>query len=331
MFEISRYRREFNEIGCIGKGGYGKVYHVKHKLDGADYAIKKITLSSARVRRIEERGQDELDRLLMEVRTLARFDHPNIVRYYGGWLEYTMPAASGPAASSDEPQLTLHIQMSLHPLSLADFLSPQSESLSNQGFEFRHCFHPQISMRILLAILDGVQYLHSTRLIHRDLKPSNIFLSFHSSPSLSCIDLSSCQTCTHPRTPTPYLTIRIGDFGLVTEIAQPDGGASSVLASKAVGTELYRPHDSSGKLDESLDVYALGIIAVELLQRFETKMERLGRLGDARSGKFDGVVAERTVEGGDELLECIRRMICEEKERFSCREVRERIEKFLSP
>jgi serine/threonine protein kinase len=45
MFEMSRYLREFSEIGMIGKGGYGKVYHVKHRLDGSDYAVKKIILS----------------------------------------------------------------------------------------------------------------------------------------------------------------------------------------------------------------------------------------------------------------------------------------------
>jgi translation initiation factor 2-alpha kinase 3 len=45
MFEMSRYRRDFSEVDVIGKGGYGKVYRVTHKLDGSEYAVKKITLS----------------------------------------------------------------------------------------------------------------------------------------------------------------------------------------------------------------------------------------------------------------------------------------------
>jgi translation initiation factor 2-alpha kinase 3 len=49
MFELSRYRREFSEVGIIGKGGYGKVYRVKHKLDGSEYAVKKITLSKCSI------------------------------------------------------------------------------------------------------------------------------------------------------------------------------------------------------------------------------------------------------------------------------------------
>ena len=98
MFEFSRYLREFTEVGIIGQGGYGKVYHVKHKLDGSSYAIKKIGLNAGRVRRIKERGQAELDSLLNELRMLAQFDHPNIVRYFGGWLEYTMSPLLPPPA-----------------------------------------------------------------------------------------------------------------------------------------------------------------------------------------------------------------------------------------
>jgi translation initiation factor 2-alpha kinase 3 len=103
MVELSRYRRDYEEVRMIGKGGYGRVYHVKHKLDGSDYAVKKIGLSHARVRRIHERGQEELDSLLSELRMLARFDHPNIVRYFGGWLEYSVPTSLSSAASFRQP------------------------------------------------------------------------------------------------------------------------------------------------------------------------------------------------------------------------------------
>lgn len=41
----SRYETEFEELGCIGKGGYGVVYRARNLLDGQDYAIKKVKLS----------------------------------------------------------------------------------------------------------------------------------------------------------------------------------------------------------------------------------------------------------------------------------------------
>jgi alpha-tubulin suppressor-like RCC1 family protein len=42
--EESRYVKDFEEIECIGKGGFGSVYKVKNKLDDRYYAVKKIKL-----------------------------------------------------------------------------------------------------------------------------------------------------------------------------------------------------------------------------------------------------------------------------------------------
>ena len=67
---------------------------VKHRLDGRNYAVKKVPLSQARIDRIRERGHNELDEVLKEIRTLARLDHPNIVRYFTGWVEWVDVAAS---------------------------------------------------------------------------------------------------------------------------------------------------------------------------------------------------------------------------------------------
>ncbi len=95
----SRYEEEFEEVEKLGKGkfnvsmlalasanvysvhgtgGYGSVFRVRNKLDGEEYAIKKVRL----------RSLDMSDKIFREVKTLARLDHPHVVRYYAAWLEY---------------------------------------------------------------------------------------------------------------------------------------------------------------------------------------------------------------------------------------------------
>ena len=147
----------------------------------------------------------------------------------------------------------------------------QSSYANEDIAKLRHCFHPKISLQILQKILKGVQYLHVQNVVHRDLKPANVFLSIYQSsfrPS-GCVDISTCKECGWREQKFVYVNPRIGDFGLVTTLAQPDALPPQV-ASRAVGTEFYRPPVSSGISSEKLDVFALGVIAFELLHRFDT-------------------------------------------------------------
>ncbi|KAK1061798.1 hypothetical protein LTR12_001975 [Friedmanniomyces endolithicus] len=447
MLEPSRYLRDFDELAVLGKGGYGVVYQVRNRLDGLQYAVKKVPISQARMARIQKRGQVELDELLLELRTLARLDHPNIVRYFAGWIEWTdvsslhpiglesglltgsgwlprsatsqdavhgasddrslqrivteseaelvdvvfersdpaektsaattsmsppreaswsasasnlqaeegiaRPAnkvagipsrraapiqaskpfhehispkvydASNFTRSMPDTVLALHLQMGLYPMTLADILS------SNDGSDaavtpLTHCFHLQRSISILLAIVDGVEYLHDHGIVHRDLKPANIFMAANATQRDLC---SECHAAGHVQPGT--LEVRIGDFGLVAKLAQSgstreaspgQAGFSTVGAAAdscepttailpprrslmlaptaptapkheaaleeavevpssahgsgtAVGTGLYRPKRNP-KHKQHLDIYALAIIAFELLYKFNTRMER---------------------------------------------------------
>lgn len=40
----TRYSKDFIEMNLIGKGGFGVVFHARHKLDNKDYAIKKVEI-----------------------------------------------------------------------------------------------------------------------------------------------------------------------------------------------------------------------------------------------------------------------------------------------
>ncbi|XP_075371366.1 eukaryotic translation initiation factor 2-alpha kinase 1 [Mycteria americana] len=77
--QTSRYLNEFDEVARLGKGGYGKVYKVRNKLDGQFYAIKKINIKKATRR--------DCMKVLREVKVLAGLQHPNIVGYHTAWME----------------------------------------------------------------------------------------------------------------------------------------------------------------------------------------------------------------------------------------------------
>lgn len=75
---MCRFESEYDLKGCLGKGGFGVVYHVQNKTDGMEYAVKRIKLPPQKGAR---------DKVMREVRALAQLDHPRIVRYYNSWVE----------------------------------------------------------------------------------------------------------------------------------------------------------------------------------------------------------------------------------------------------
>nr|DBA20260.1 TPA: hypothetical protein GDO54_015972 [Pyxicephalus adspersus] len=84
--QTSRYLNEFEEITQLGKGGYGKVYKVRNKLDGQFYAIKKILIKKV--------SRRDCKKVLREVKVLAGLQHPNIVGYNTAWMEHVQPPHS---------------------------------------------------------------------------------------------------------------------------------------------------------------------------------------------------------------------------------------------
>nr|CAD7441052.1 unnamed protein product [Timema bartmani] len=66
---ISRYLTDFDPVRCLGKGGFGIVFEAKNKIDDWHYAIKRIALPNR---------QESRDRVMREVKALAKLDHQHI-------------------------------------------------------------------------------------------------------------------------------------------------------------------------------------------------------------------------------------------------------------
>jgi translation initiation factor 2-alpha kinase 1 len=85
----SRYDNDFVEMVLLGKGGFASAFRARNKLDGIDYAVKKIRLGTD----IESGSslsdsQNPYEKIFREIKNLARLEHINVIRYYSSWLEY---------------------------------------------------------------------------------------------------------------------------------------------------------------------------------------------------------------------------------------------------
>ncbi|XP_048366252.1 eukaryotic translation initiation factor 2-alpha kinase 3 isoform X2 [Sphaerodactylus townsendi] len=75
---VSRYLTDFEPIQCLGHGGFGVVFEARNKVDDCNYAIKRIHLPNRELAR---------EKVMREVKALAKLEHPGIVRYFNAWLE----------------------------------------------------------------------------------------------------------------------------------------------------------------------------------------------------------------------------------------------------
>jgi hypothetical protein len=85
----SRYAADFVEVRPLGRGAFGTVSLAVNRFDGREYAVKRVALERAPA------APAALARIMREVTTLSRLQHPSVVRYYQAWIEEAAPGAGG--------------------------------------------------------------------------------------------------------------------------------------------------------------------------------------------------------------------------------------------
>nr|XP_020756236.1 eukaryotic translation initiation factor 2-alpha kinase 1 isoform X4 [Odocoileus virginianus texanus] len=139
--QTSRYLNEFEELAVLGKGGYGRVYKVRNKLDGQYYAIKKILIKGA--------TKTDCMKVLREVKVLAGLQHPNIVGYHTAWIEHVHVVRRQDRLSlqlppleviSDQKDPSAHYEVksdgsNSSSIIFAEFTSEEEKSLGEPGVE----------------------------------------------------------------------------------------------------------------------------------------------------------------------------------------------------
>src|SRR5262249_14746537 len=132
----------YTVVRLIGQGGMGEVYETFETRLHRKVALKVITPRTA------DNGVDLVKRFLMEARTLAQINHPNVVTIYA------IDKADG-----------------------RDFIAMEYVD----GATFKDLLHllafsAEEAAPIFIQMLEGLRALHENDILHRDVKPNNIML-----------------------------------------------------------------------------------------------------------------------------------------------------------
>ena len=147
--ELGRRLPDLDDFELIGPGGMGTVYKATHRPLDRPVAVKVL----------HAHLQDDAsfaERFAREARTMARLDHPHIVRVYDfghreGLYYLVMELVDG---------VTLR------------------QALDNGGFT------PAEALALVPRICEALQYAHDQGVVHRDIKPENILLDRSGAPKI---------------------------------------------------------------------------------------------------------------------------------------------------
>jgi tetratricopeptide (TPR) repeat protein len=216
-------------------------------------------------------SDDMLRRFEYEAQLLGRLRHPGIAQIY--------EAGTADAGRGVQPYYAMEI---VNGESLNDFLKLHELTV------------PQ-KLELMIRICDAVHHAHQKGIIHRDLKPANVL-----------IESGSGANASHQP--------KILDFGVARAIGADDRRTVATNAGQIIGTISYMSPEQvsgdSGDLDTRSDVYALGVIAFEMLAGRrphvfadkslpecariirDEKPLRLGKVDRALGGDLDTIVAK---------------------------------------
>lgn len=105
---LSRFQREFVQAELLASGGFGQVFRATSKMDGRDYAIKRVIFAA------EGYSQESVKQVIREVQCLAVCDHPHVVRYYTSWLEPSWMTGSDKSNGTRDCQNSQKLLTGLH-------------------------------------------------------------------------------------------------------------------------------------------------------------------------------------------------------------------------
>jgi len=199
---------KYRVLDPLGRGGMARVYRAYHpRLD------RYVAIKVMRTDLVDD--PEFLARFQREARAIAALRHPHIVQVH----------------DFDVHEDIYYMVMEL--------LEGDTLKARHNDYRSRDEQMPLgETVRILLDVLDGLEYAHREGMIHRDIKPANIMLTKRGQAVLT-------------------------DFG----IAQIVGGTRYTVSGALMGTLNYMAPEQGlqGQCDARCDIYSLGIVFYEML------------------------------------------------------------------
>jgi len=151
-----KIKAKYRVLETIGRGSYGEVKKIQHKVTGELRAMK--------VLKKDEVSKEFKKSLLNEIDILKQLDHPNIVKlyeFYQDKLNFYL--------------ITEHIEG-----------GELFEKITKVKF-----FTEEDAVKIMRQLLSAVVYCHNKKIVHRDLKPENLLLMTKDSYFIKVIDFGT--------------------------------------------------------------------------------------------------------------------------------------------
>ncbi|GMT16197.1 hypothetical protein PFISCL1PPCAC_7494, partial [Pristionchus fissidentatus] len=234
-----RFFNDFKPSQIIGWGAFEIVFKAKNIFDKGTYAVKRIQIKVDCSKYMA----------LQEIRNMADFDHPGIVRYNNTWME--QPPTGWQVARFDDNSHERTLQISYYSTpwlciftfydqilkfqlcddTLSDWLSTNP---SNRGVDLHKSWFKQI--------VSAIAYLHGKRIMHRSLAPTNILFA---GPN----------------------RLKVADFAIATTMEMEGDSEIAGDREASCGIPLYMAPEQVGDstaYSSKVDIFSLGLIFAEL-------------------------------------------------------------------
>ncbi|CAN1731791.1 Mitogen-activated protein kinase kinase kinase 1 [Linum perenne] len=254
-----RYTRiitEWDKGALLGRGSFGSVYEgISH--DGFFFAIKEVSLLDQ-----GSQGRQSVYQLEQEIALLSKFEHENIVQYYG----------------TDKDASNLYI-----------FLELVTKGSLMSLYQTYNLKDSQVSA-YTRQILHGLKYLHDRDVVHRDIKCANILVDANGSVKLADFGLAKVSI------PSNFFSVTLQELLKLYEIAFSNAVFFFLLQATKLndvksckGTAFWMaPEVVNGKsrgYGLPADIWSLGCTVLEMLTRqipysdLECQMTALFKIG----------------------------------------------------